>query len=115
MATPNDHIDMMNNTPATALATIVIDPNSTTRSTGHPPSKRTRLTNERSLQREIHRHGHHDRHRHAVEQRWRVLPLFHGLDRRLIEQGYRPEHLDVLHAAVGADGRLEDDDALHAG
>ena len=41
-------------------------------------------------------------------------PLPHRVERRLIEQRNRAQHLRVLHRAIGADGGLDDDDALHA-
>ena len=37
-------------------------------------------------QREVHGDRHDHRHRHAVEQRRRELPLTHGVECRLIEQ-----------------------------
>ena len=68
-----------------------------------------------SLQREIDRDRHDDRHGDAVEQRRRELPLLDCVERRLVEQRNRPQNFGVLDPAVGADGRLDDDDALHAG
>ncbi len=41
-------------------------------------------------------------------------PLLHRVERRLVEQRDRAQHLRVLDAAVGADRRLDDHDALHA-
>src|SRR5262245_52005760 len=98
IATPNDHIDMKNSTKATALATQVIDAHIPTRSTAHPPSYCDRIYGRsrvlylkqlklgRLLQCEVHGDGHDNRHRYAVEQRRRELPLLHRVERRLIEQ-----------------------------
>src|SRR5262245_14781083 len=109
-ATPNDHIDMTNRTMATPLATIPIVFHISIKSTVHPPSRQVyessyfeaelRFCPEptmstRSPEREVDGHRHDDRHRHAVEQGRRVRPLLHRVDRRLIEQGNRPEHLGI--------------------
>src|SRR5262245_1347599 len=90
------------------------------KSTVNPPS--TRLTGRSSfdyenvlLQREIHRDGHDDRHRHAVQQGRRELPMLHGIQCRGVEQRNRPQILSVLHLARRSDGGLDDDDSLHAG
>src|SRR5262245_57092171 len=79
-------------------------------------SKRALLASLRSplLQREIHGHRHDDRHRLTVEQRRRVLPLFHGVERRRIKQRNRPQHFGFLHVPVWSDHRFDDDHALDA-
>src|SRR6516162_359630 len=99
MPTPSDHIDMMRSTKATALATNVIDANIAIKSTVHPPSVVTRYSvlgtrdslivarySNLLLQREIHRHRHDDRYRHAVEGRRRENPLFHRIQRGRVEE-----------------------------
>src|SRR5688572_10573152 len=66
------------------------------------------------LQRELYRDRHDDRHRNAVQQCRGEYPLTHCVECRLIEQRDRAQYLCVFHRAVGADGRLDDHDALHA-
>src|SRR6476619_3419377 len=117
MATPNDHIDMMNRMPATAFATHVIWFQSSMRF--RPPSPIV-LSSEVSelpipvvlLQGELNGDGHDDRYGHAVEQRRRELPLAHGIEGRVVEQRNGPKHLGVGDPAVGSDGGLDDDDPL---
>src|SRR5262245_32433363 len=110
MATPNEIIDMMTRTTPMPLA---IGPICCHISMKFIPSseKACRL---RLLQSEVDRDGHDDRHRHAVQQGRRKLPLFHRIERRLIQQRDRAEYLGFLDPAVGADGGLDDDDALDA-
>src|SRR4051812_5535367 len=97
MPTPSDHIDIMINTNATALATIVMLVYISIKSTVSPPSRRNyefsgaghagpAVPRSCLLQREVHRHGHDDRHRCAVEQGRGELPLLHRIQRCLIEQ-----------------------------
>src|SRR5260370_31153276 len=104
---------MIRSTKATPLATIPIVENISTIFTGHPPSTRGyerldsfRFASDRLLQREVHRHGHDDRHRHAVEQRRRELPLLDGIERRCIEQRDRSEHFCFLHLTAASDRGL---------
>ena len=47
---------------------------------------------------EVHGDGHDDRHRYAVQQRGRVHPLFHRLDRGGVQEGDPAQDLDVPHA-----------------
>src|SRR5919201_7172642 len=118
MATPNDHIDMKKSTKATALATSPICCHIAIKSTGPSSSfvygERIERSVLRLLQRKVYGHRHDDRHRHAVEERRRERPLPDRVERRLIEQRDRAQHLRVLNAAVGPNRRLDDDDALHA-
>src|SRR3954471_4374105 len=120
MATPNDHIDMMNRMPATAFPTHVNWPHISMRLI--PPSFivlssgvncRT-LRGYGLLQRELNGDGHDDRYGHAVEQRRREFPLAYGVECRVVEQRDRPQDLRVRHLPAGPDGGLDDDDALNA-
>src|SRR5437660_149176 len=101
IATPNDHIDMKKSTKATALATHPICCHIATKSTVHPPSMNSecRMLNAECclLQREVHRDGHDDGYRHAVQQRGGELPLLHRFERGRVEQRDRPQHLGLLH------------------
>src|SRR4051795_4086981 len=106
MATPNDHIDMKKRTKATALATHVIWFHMSIRL--RPPSivlsSGVKCCLGDLLERELHRDGHDDRNRYAVEQRGRELPLFDRIDGRVVEERDRPEDLRVDHFAVRPDG-----------
>src|SRR3989454_480490 len=122
MATPNDHIDMKKSMKATPLATNPICCHIAIKSTVHPPSRQghrfagsDRRWIPPLLKREVHGDRHDDRHRHAVEQRRRELPLFHRIERRRVEQWDRPEHFGLFDLTVGPDHRFDDDDALHPG
>src|SRR4029079_18432365 len=105
IATPNDHIDMMTRMKATPLATQVIVPHISIRFS--PPSPIALSSEEirkmRSpdtgflLQRELDRDRHDDRHRHAVEQGRRELPLFDGVEGRPVEQRDGTKHPGGLH------------------
>ena len=53
-------------------------------------------------QRELHRDRHDHRHRHAVEQRRRVLPLAHRVKRRLIEQRDRSQDARIRRTRPSA-------------
>src|SRR5215203_3745937 len=133
-ATPIDHIDMKKRTKATAFATKPIcahisiksrEPLSIVRSLlfrsrwGLTPTAcafagfAAWLWLFRLPQSEIDGHRHDDRHRHAVQQRRRVLPLPDSLNGRRVEQWDRTQHAHILHAAVRADCRFENHDALH--
>src|SRR3954466_2429227 len=120
MATPNEIIDMKTRITPMALATIPICAHICIKSISPllrcSGSSRnwSRLQKSNLLQSEIHRDGHDDRHRYAVEQRRRELPLLDGIECRLVEQRNRPQHLCVLHPAVSADRGLDDDHARHA-
>jgi hypothetical protein len=60
-----------------------------------------------SFEREPDRDRHQHWHGHSIELGWRVPPLPHRSDGRIIEQRFRVNHLDALHPA----GHIED--SLH--
>src|SRR5262245_51488904 len=72
------------------------------------------VARNRSVQIKRDSHRHDDRRWYVVQQRRRVLPLPHGVDRGLVEQRNRAEDFYVLHFAVSADGRFENHDPLNA-
>src|SRR5262245_15702073 len=115
IATPKEIIDMMTRMNAMALATRPMSPHILIKSISpllwvwNKSRTRSFTYVSRLLKRKIHRDGHDDRHGHAVEQCWRERPLLHGVERRLVEQWNRPQHLCVLHATVGADGGFDND------
>src|SRR5215218_5993624 len=119
MATPNDHIDMMNRMPATAFPTHVNWPHISMRLI--PPSpivlssgvKCRTLRGYGLLQRELNGDGHDDRYGHAVEQRRRELPLAYGIECRIVEQRDGPQDLRVGDLPARPDRGLDDDVSLH--
>src|SRR5262245_21315666 len=118
MATPKEIIDIMTRMTPIALATHPICSHMCIRSirpsSGAWKKPESNLAENRLLQYEIDRDGHDDRDGHVIEQRWSELPLLHRVERRLIEEGLATENLGFLDAAVRANGRLDDHDALHA-
>src|SRR5918994_4244785 len=117
MATPIDHIDMMNRTNATALPTQVIWCHISIRFRPPSPIVLSSGVSYRFsclLQRELNGDGHDDRYGNAVEQRRRELPLAYGIERRVVEQRNRPEHLRIGDLATRTDRRLDDHDPLDA-
>src|SRR5262252_6236925 len=103
MATPKEIIDMMTSTTPIPLAGVPIVPHISMRFIQSSEHELPKL-----LQSEIDCDGHDDRHRYAVQQCRRELPLLHRIERRLIQQRDRAEYLGFLDPAIGADGRLDD-------
>src|SRR5438093_91353 len=85
--------------------------------TGYLPPEPTlvAMASPRAVDREMHGHRHHDRYRHAVEQRGAIDPLAHGVDGRGLEERVAAQDLDVDHAALVADRAVQDHVALHPG
>src|SRR5215470_12833662 len=96
IATPKEIIDMMTSTTPMPLAGVPIVPHISMRFISPPENGLTEL-----LQREIDGDRHDDRHRDAVQQRRRELPLLDRIERRLIQQWDRAENLRFFYAAVG--------------
>src|SRR5512141_1572154 len=105
MATPKEIIDMMIRTTPTPFASGPICPHISMKFIPILRKGSLRQGGPRPiylLQSKVHRDGHDDRHGHAIQQRRRVLPLLDRIERCLVEERDRAEHLRVLHTSIGA-------------
>src|SRR4029079_13980295 len=110
-----EYMDMRNRTMTTPQATAPMFLAMCMRSICMRDSSWTKTLGEAPglLEPEVDGHGHDHRHGHAVEQRRRIDPLLHGRERGFVEQGDAAQDLGFADTALGTDGALLDDHALH--